>query len=114
MNAPLTDMDKKPATEGATPVMAQYIELKAQYPDCLLLFRMGDFYEIFFDDAVTAAQALSLALTKRGQFQGKDIPLAGVPAHALDAYVAKLIRLGYRVAVCDQLEDPADAKKRGY
>jgi len=113
MNAPLTDADKKPETSGATPVMAQYIELKAQYHDCLLLFRMGDFYEIFFDDAVVASQALSLALTKRGQFQGKDIPLAGVPAHALDAYVAKLIRLGYRVAVCDQLEDPAEAKKRG-
>ncbi|HTN40974.1 MAG TPA: DNA mismatch repair protein MutS, partial [Asticcacaulis sp.] len=99
--------------EGATPVMAQYIQLKAQYPDAILLMRMGDFYEIFFEDAVIASQALSLALTKRGQFQGKDIPLAGVPAHAADAYIAKLIRLGHRVAVCDQLEDPAEAKKRG-
>jgi DNA mismatch repair protein MutS len=102
-----------PNVEGATPVMAQYIQIKAQYPDAILLMRMGDFYEIFFEDAVIASQALSLALTKRGQFQGKDIPLAGVPAHAADAYIAKLIRLGHRVAVCDQLEDPAEAKKRG-
>ena len=113
MNAQ-TDLTPEPDIEGATPVMAQYIQLKAQYPDALLLFRMGDFYEIFFEDAVTASQALSLALTKRGTFQGKDIPLAGVPAHAADAYIAKLIRLGFRVAVCDQLEDPAEAKKRGY
>ncbi|ESQ90626.1 DNA mismatch repair protein MutS [Asticcacaulis sp. AC460] len=97
----------------ATPVMAQYLKTKQDHPDALLLFRMGDFYEIFFDDAVVASQALSLALTKRGVYQGKDIPLAGVPAHALDAYVSKLIRLGFRVAVCDQLEDPAEAKKRG-
>jgi DNA mismatch repair protein MutS len=102
-----------PNVEGATPVMAQYIQIKAQYPDAILLMRMGDFYEIFFEDAVIASAALSLALTKRGQFQGKDIPLAGVPAHAADAYIAKLIRLGHRVAVCDQLEDPAEAKKRG-
>ena len=99
--------------ESATPVMAQYLQLKIDYPDALLLFRMGDFYEIFFDDAVIAARDLSLALTRRGTYQGKDIPLAGVPAHAIDGYVAKLIRLGHRVAVCDQLEDPAEAKKRG-
>ena len=117
MNAP-TDLndDTKPALdiEGATPVMAQYIQTKAQYPDAILMFRMGDFYELFFEDAVTAAQVLSLALTKRGKYKDEDIPLAGVPAHAVDAYIAKLIRLGYRVAVCDQLEDPAEAKKRGY
>ncbi len=121
MNAPTdfaatTDAeDTKPALdlEGATPVMAQYIQTKAQYPDAILMFRMGDFYELFFEDAVTAARVLSLALTKRGKFKDEDIPLAGVPAHAVDAYVAKLIRLGYRVAVCDQLEDPAEAKKRG-
>jgi DNA mismatch repair protein MutS len=115
MNAPqtLTPDPAAPNVEGATPVMAQYIQIKAQYPDAILLMRMGDFYEIFFEDAVIASAALSLALTKRGQFQGKDIPLAGVPAHAADAYIAKLIRLGHRVAVCDQLEDPAEAKKRG-
>lgn len=99
--------------EGATPVMAQYLQTKAQYPDAILMFRMGDFYELFFEDAVTAAQALSLALTKRGRYKDEDIPLAGVPVHAIDAYVAKLIRLGYRVAICEQLEDPAEAKKRG-
>lgn len=96
-----------------TPVMAQYLDIKAQYPDCLLLFRMGDFYELFFEDAVLAAEALSLALTKRGKHNGEDIPLAGVPAHAADAYIAKLIRLGFRVGVCEQLEDPKEAKKRG-
>ena len=101
------------AYDGATPVMVQYLRTKAEYPDTLLFFRMGDFYELFFDDAVTAAGALSLALTKRGQYQGKDIPLAGVPYHAADAYIAKLIRLGFRVGVCEQLEDPAEAKKRG-
>ena len=73
--------DTKADIEGATPVMAQYIETKTQYPDALLFFRMGDFYELFFEDAVTAAQALSLALTKRGKYRGEDIPLAGVPAH---------------------------------
>jgi DNA mismatch repair protein MutS len=115
MNAPqnLSPEAALPNVEGATPVMAQYIQLKAQHPEAILLMRMGDFYEIFFEDAVIASQALSLALTKRGQFQGKDIPLAGVPAHAAEAYIAKLIRLGHRVAVCDQLEDPAEAKKRG-
>jgi DNA mismatch repair protein MutS len=97
----------------ATPVMAQYLELKVQYPDCLLFFRMGDFYELFFEDAVIAAKALSLALTQRGKLKGDDIPLAGVPYHAADAYIAKLIRQGFRVAVCEQLEDPAEAKKRG-
>jgi len=99
--------------DGATPVMAQYLQTKAEYPDTLMFFRMGDFYELFFDDAVKASAALSLALTKRGKFRDEDIPLAGVPAHAVDAYIAKLIRLGFRVAVCEQLEDPAEARKRG-
>ncbi|MGZ3304901.1 MAG: MutS N-terminal domain-containing protein, partial [Asticcacaulis sp.] len=94
--------------------MAQYLKTKADYPDALLFFRMGDFYELFFDDAVTAAGALSLALTRRGKYRDADIPLAGVPVHAVDAYIAKLIRMGFRVAVCEQLEDPAEAKKRGY
>jgi DNA mismatch repair protein MutS len=111
---PLNDLETAAGQwDGATPVMAQYLQTKAEYPDALLFFRMGDFYELFFDDAVTASAALSLALTKRGKFRDEDIPLAGVPAHAVDAYVAKLIRLGFRVAVCEQLEDPAEAKKRG-
>ena len=98
---------------GATPVMAQYLRTKQAHPDALLFFRMGDFYELFFEDAVTVSGALNLALTKRGKHQGEDIAMAGVPAHAADAYMAKLIRMGHRVCVCDQLEDPAEAKKRG-
>lgn len=96
-----------------TPVMAQYVEIKAANPDCLLFYRMGDFYELFFDDAVEASRALGIALTKRGQHLGQDIPMAGVPVVTADDYLAKLIRLGYRVAVCEQLEDPAEARKRG-
>ena len=116
MNATPKDLvpeDPAGQWDGATPVMAQYLQTKIDYPDTLLFFRMGDFYELFFEDAVKASAALSLALTKRGKFRDQDIPLAGVPAHAVDAYVAKLIRLGFRVAVCEQLEDPAEAKKRG-
>ncbi|MCE7030281.1 DNA mismatch repair protein MutS [Jiella avicenniae] len=96
-----------------TPMMAQYIEIKAANPDCLLFYRMGDFYELFFDDAAEAARALGIALTKRGKHLGEDIPMAGVPIHAADDYLQKLIALGHRVAVCEQLEDPAEAKKRG-
>ncbi|MGK9235265.1 DNA mismatch repair protein MutS [Inquilinus limosus] len=93
-------------------MMAQYLEAKAAHPDCLLFFRMGDFYEMFFDDAVKAAAALDIALTKRGQHQGEDIPMAGVPAHSHEAYLARLIRQGFRVALCDQTESPEEAKKR--
>ncbi|MCQ8782188.1 DNA mismatch repair protein MutS [Mangrovibrevibacter kandeliae] len=96
-----------------TPMMAQYIEIKAANPDCLLFYRMGDFYELFFDDAVEASRALGIALTKRGKHLGDDIPMAGVPIHAADDYLQKLIGLGHRVAVCEQIEDPAEAKKRG-
>jgi DNA mismatch repair protein MutS len=93
--------------------MAQYLALKAQHQDCLLFFRMGDFYEMFFDDAVTASRALDIALTRRGQYQGQDIPMCGVPAHSYENYLARLIRQGFRVAVSEQTEDPAEAKKRG-
>ena len=96
-----------------TPMMAQYLEIKAQYPQALLFYRMGDFYEMFFDDAVAAAQALDIALTKRGQHLGQDIPMCGVPVHAAEGYLLTLIRSGFRVAVCEQMEDPAEAKKRG-
>jgi DNA mismatch repair protein MutS len=98
---------------GATPMMEQYIEIKAANPDCLLFYRMGDFYELFFDDAETASRALGIALTKRGKHQGHDIPMCGVPVHAADDYLQKLIASGFRVAVCEQLEDPAEARKRG-
>jgi DNA mismatch repair protein MutS len=97
----------------ATPMMEQYIEIKASNPDSLLFYRMGDFYELFFDDAVEASRALGIALTKRGKHLGDDIPMCGVPVHAADDYLQKLIGLGYRVAVCEQVEDPAEARKRG-
>ncbi len=98
---------------AATPMMAQFLGIKAQYPGALLFYRMGDFYEMFFDDAVAAAAALDIALTKRGQHDGKDIPMCGVPVHSAEGYLLTLIRKGFRVAVCEQLEDPAEAKKRG-
>jgi DNA mismatch repair protein MutS len=97
----------------ATPVMVQFFEAKARQPDALLFFRMGDFYELFFEDAEKAAAALGIALTKRGKHSGQEIPMAGVPVHAAEAYLAKLIRCGFKVAVCEQMEDPAEARKRG-
>ncbi|MGJ8612031.1 MAG: DNA mismatch repair protein MutS, partial [Octadecabacter sp.] len=97
-----------------TPMMAQFLEIKADHPDALLFYRMGDFYELFFDDAVAAAAALDIALTKRGKHLGEDIPMCGVPHHAAEGYFLTLIRKGHRVAVCEQLESPAEAKKRGY
>ncbi|MEJ6403296.1 DNA mismatch repair protein MutS [Yoonia sp. 2307UL14-13] len=97
-----------------TPMMAQYLEIKAQHPDALLFYRMGDFYEMFFDDAVAAAEALDIALTKRGKHGDEDIPMCGVPHHAAEGYFLTLIRKGFRVAVCEQMESPAEAKKRGY
>ena len=96
-----------------TPMMAQFLEIKAEYPDALLFYRMGDFYELFFEDAVIAAEALDIALTKRGKHLGEDIPMCGVPVHAAESYLLTLIRKQFRVAVCEQLESPAEAKKRG-
>lgn len=96
-----------------TPMMAQYLEIKADHPGSLLFYRMGDFYEMFFDDAVAAAEALDIALTKRGQHEGQDIPMCGVPVHAAEGYLLTLIRKGFRVAVCEQMESPTEAKKRG-
>jgi DNA mismatch repair protein MutS len=102
-----------PAGVQVTPFMAQYLAAKADYPEALLFFRMGDFYELFFEDAEKASIALAITLTRRGQHQGDPIPMAGVPWHQADGYIAKAIRAGFTVAVCDQLEDPAEAKKRG-
>ena len=96
-----------------TPMMAQYLAIKEQHQDCLLFYRMGDFYELFFDDAVKASAALDIALTKRGSHQGADIPMCGVPVHSADGYLSRLIREGFKVAVCEQTEKPAEAKKRG-
>ena len=94
-----------------TPMMAQYLDIKAQYPDALLFYRMGDFYELFFDDAVAASVALDIALTKRGKHEGIDIPMCGVPVHAAEGYLLTLIRKGFRVAVGEQLEKTRRGQK---
>src|SRR5450756_774629 len=112
----LSEPDAPPPGDGngrVTPMMEQYIEIKAANPDCLLFYRMGDFYEMFFDDAETASRALGIMLTKRGKHMGADIPMCGVPVERADDYLHRLIALGHRVAVCEQLEDPAEARKRG-
>lgn len=98
---------------AVTPMMAQFLDIKSGYPDALLFYRMGDFYELFFDDAIAASAALDIALTKRGKHVGEDIPMCGVPAHSAEGYLLALIRKGFRVAVCEQMEDPSEAKKRG-
>jgi DNA mismatch repair protein MutS len=95
-------------------MMAQYLGIKQAHKDALLFYRMGDFYEMFFDDAVAASQALDIALTKRGKHDDQDIPMCGVPVHAAEGYLLTLIRKGFRVAVCEQMESPAEAKKRGH
>ena len=102
-----------PPDAAASPMMAQYLGLKASVPDCLLFYRMGDFYELFFDDAAAAAASLDIALTKRGQHLGADIPMCGVPVHASESYLLRLIRAGHRVAIAEQVEDPKAAKVRG-
>src|ERR671910_271527 len=96
-----------------TPMIAQYLEIKAAHPGCLLFYRMGDFYELFFADAELASRALGIVLTKRGKHQGDDIPMCGVPIERADDYLQRLIAGGHRVAVCEQTEDPAEARKRG-
>ena len=97
-----------------TPMMAQYMQIKREHKDYLLFYRMGDFYELFLEDAIIASKALDIALTKRGKLDNQDIPMCGVPFHAYESYLAKLIRQGYKVAICEQVEDPKEAKKRGY
>jgi DNA mismatch repair protein MutS len=108
--------DNRGSVDGATkitPMIAQYVEIKSVNPDCLLFYRMGDFYELFFADAEIASRALGIVLTKRGKHMGRDIPMCGVPVERADDYLSRLISLGHRVAVCEQIEDPAEAKKRG-
>src|SRR5271165_6299879 len=111
-----TGLEQAPPAESAgrpTPVMEQYLEIKAANPDCLLFYRMGDFYELFFADAEVASRALGIVLTRRGKHEGEDIRMCGVPVERADDYLNRLIALGHRVAVCEQIEDPAEAKKRG-
>ena len=103
----------KTGSAAPTPMMAQYLELKAQATDCLLFYRMGDFFELFFDDAKAAAATLDIALTSRGEHEGAPIPMCGVPVHSAEAYLARLIRAGHRVAIAEQTETPAEAKARG-
>ncbi|MDR1477094.1 MAG: hypothetical protein LBI17_03130, partial [Rickettsiales bacterium] len=102
--------------DKTTPMMAQYMDIKKEYGDCLLMYRLGDFYELFFDDAKAAAEVLGLAMTTHHTtYMGKEVPMCGIPHHAFDAYVPRLIKKGHKVAVCDQLETPEDAKQRdGY
>src|SRR3974390_1066466 len=97
--------------EPSTPLMRQYHAVKQQTPNALLMFRLGDFYELFYDDAVTAARELEITLTSRNKEKGEPIPMCGVPFHAAENYIARLIQKGYRVALCDQMEDPKAAKK---
>src|SRR5437764_10037381 len=98
-------------TEPSTPLMRQYAAIKKEHPQTLLFFRLGDFYELFFEDAILASRELQITLTSRNKEKGKDIPMCGVPYHAAENYIARLIRKGFKVAICDQVEDPKLAKK---
>ena len=100
--------------DGITPMMKQYCEIKDQYPDTLVFYRLGDFYEMFFDDAVKASRLLNLTLTHRGTNKGTPIPLAGVPFHAVDNYISRLIRMGESVVICEQIEDKTNKKTKNF
>ncbi len=111
---PASSDNGAPADSGRiTPMMEQYFRIKSANPDCLLFYRMGDFYELFFEDAEIASHALGIVLTKRDRHLGKDVPMCGVPVERAEDYLHRLIAQGFRVAVCEQLEDPAEARKRG-
>jgi len=105
----MVDSDHKNPT---TPALAQYLDIKHQHQDSLVFYRLGDFYELFFEDAIQASKILGLVLTKRGQYQGQDVPMCGVPAHAAENYLAKLIQNGRKVAICEQMEEAEQVKKR--
>src|SRR5271156_5359049 len=114
MNDPLPRVAAPPSgPAAASPMMAQYGEIKAAHPGYLLFYRMGDFYELFFDDAVKAAPALDIALSKRGRHDGADIPMCGVPVHTAEAYLARLIRAELKVGIGEQVEARAEARRRG-
>src|SRR5215813_7489597 len=113
---PAPPVETAPTAEAnarVTPMMEQYLEIKAAHPGLLLFYRMGDFYELFFEDAEIASKTLGIVLTKRGKLQGMDIPMCGVPVERSEDYLHRLIGAGHRVAVCEQTEDPAAAKARG-
>src|ERR1700690_3740434 len=98
-------------TEPATPLMRQYHSIKTRYPHALVLFRLGDFYELFYEEAIAASRELQITLTSRNREKGEPVPLCGVPFHAADGYIARLLRAGYKIAVCDQMELPSPGKK---
>ncbi|MFN8911946.1 MAG: DNA mismatch repair protein MutS, partial [Alphaproteobacteria bacterium] len=98
-------------TRQQTPMMQQYLAIKAEHSEYLLFYRLGDFYELFYEDAVIASQVLEIVLTARGKNTDDEIPMCGVPAHSYEPYLAKLINAGHKVAICDQLESPEEAKK---
>src|SRR5579863_7952809 len=98
-------------TEASTPLMRQYQSIKKRYPHALLLFRLGDFYELFYEDAIAASRELQITLTSRNRERGEPIPMCGVPFHAAETYIARLLRAGYKIAVCDQMEQPGPGKK---
>src|ERR1700694_5338541 len=108
---PDSGADRAAPESHSTPLMRQYHAIKQQVPNALLMFRLGDFYELFYEDAVTAARELEITLTSRNKEKGQAIPMCGVPYHAAEGYLARLIQKGYRVAICDQIEDPKVAKK---
>src|SRR5690606_17382141 len=113
-NAALKDIaDELQKPTQLTPMMQQYTDVKNEHPDCLVFYRMGDFYELFMEDAVIASKILDIALTTRGKSEGTDIPMCGVPFHAFEHYMGKLVREGHRVAICEQVETPEQAKARG-
>ena len=101
------------AKKKIPPMLAQYFEIKKEYGECLLFFRLGDFYELFFEDAKVASQALDLVLTHRGELDGEKVPMCGIPFHAYENYLVRLIKAGFKVAICEQMETPEEAKKRG-
>src|SRR5208337_4173608 len=107
----ITENLELPMSEPTTPLMQQYHAVKSRYPHALLLFRLGDFYELFYEDAIIAARELQITLTSRNREKGQPIPMCGVPYHAADAYLARLIRAGFKVAICEQMEQPGPGKK---
>src|ERR1700676_1368042 len=98
-------------TKPATPLMRQYHSIKTRYPHALVLFRLGDFYELFYEDAIAASRELQITLTSRNRERGEPVPMCGVPYHAAEGYIARLLRAGYKIAVCDQMEQPGPGKK---
>ena len=109
--SPVKMLEMKQEKIAETPLMKQYFKVKAEHPEAILLFRVGDFYETFADDALVASKVLGIVLTKRANGAASSVPLAGFPHHSIDSYLPKLVRAGYKVAVCDQLEDPKLTKK---